>query len=191
MKKLGFTLAEILITLVIIGVIAAMTIPSLMNSTNNEEYRAGLKKAVSSLNQAAKLEYSLNGYMLGLNITTSNNAQSLVSSIFGPRMSILTSGTGTANCAILANNSYVAGATPDYCFTGNDGMIYSVFNPAVDSADGSAVVSKIYVDVNGSKGPNILTTNSTDPKDIYYLRIKSARVMPGDTAASGVMFNEK
>ena len=60
-RKNAFTLSEVLITLVIIGVIAAITVPSLMNNTNAEEYRASLKKAISGLNQALILEYSLNG----------------------------------------------------------------------------------------------------------------------------------
>ena len=50
----GFTLAEVLITLVIIGVIASMTIPTLMNKTNKQEYVAGLKKVYSSLSQATQ-----------------------------------------------------------------------------------------------------------------------------------------
>ena len=45
----GFTLAEVLITLVIIGVIASMTIPTLMNKTNKQEYVSRLKKAYSTL----------------------------------------------------------------------------------------------------------------------------------------------
>ena len=49
---LGFTLAEVLITLVIIGVIAAITVPSLINKTNNQEYVSRLKKAYSTLAQA-------------------------------------------------------------------------------------------------------------------------------------------
>ena len=48
----GFTLAEVLITLVIIGVIAAMTIPTLINKTNNHEYISRLKKAYSTMAQA-------------------------------------------------------------------------------------------------------------------------------------------
>ena len=48
----GFTLAEVLITLVIIGVIGAMTIPTLMNNTNKQEYVSKLKKAYSTLSQA-------------------------------------------------------------------------------------------------------------------------------------------
>ena len=50
--KNGFTLAEVLITLVIIGVIAAMTIPTLINKTNKQEYVSRLKKAYSTLAQA-------------------------------------------------------------------------------------------------------------------------------------------
>ena len=48
----AFTLAEVLITLVIVGVIAAMTIPTLMNNTNKQEYVSRLKKAYSTLSQA-------------------------------------------------------------------------------------------------------------------------------------------
>ena len=48
----GFTLAEVLITLVIIGVIAAMTIPTLINKTNKQEDVSRLKKTYSTLAQA-------------------------------------------------------------------------------------------------------------------------------------------
>ena len=40
MKKLGFTLAEVLITLVVIGIVAAITVPTLNNSTNNEQFKS-------------------------------------------------------------------------------------------------------------------------------------------------------
>ena len=60
-KKSGFTLAEVLVTLMIIGVIAAMTIPSLMQSTAQQEFRAAYKKATSMINQAVTLNYALDG----------------------------------------------------------------------------------------------------------------------------------
>ena len=60
-KKSGFTLAEVLVTLMIIGVIAAMTIPSLMQSTAQQEYRVAFKKAISMINQAVTLNYALEG----------------------------------------------------------------------------------------------------------------------------------
>ncbi len=50
MKK-AFTLAEVLITLGIIGVVAAMSLPSLMNKITNRTFEAKFKKSVSVLNQ--------------------------------------------------------------------------------------------------------------------------------------------
>lgn len=52
-KRSGFTLAEVLITLGIIGVVAAMTIPTLIQNTNSAKFSAQFKKSVSTLSQAA------------------------------------------------------------------------------------------------------------------------------------------
>ena len=54
-SKAGFTLAEVLITLGIIGVVAAMTIPSLMTAYNKHLTETRLKKFYSLFNQAIKL----------------------------------------------------------------------------------------------------------------------------------------
>ncbi|MBQ8459964.1 type II secretion system protein [bacterium] len=53
--KTAFTLAEVLITLGIIGVVAAMTIPTLIANTNGQRYRSQFKKTVSTLNQAVRM----------------------------------------------------------------------------------------------------------------------------------------
>ena len=53
--KNGFTLAEVLITLVIIGVIAALTVPALIQNTQKQEYVSALKKAYSTLSQVAQI----------------------------------------------------------------------------------------------------------------------------------------
>ncbi|MDE6139113.1 MAG: type II secretion system GspH family protein [Candidatus Gastranaerophilales bacterium] len=55
MKFCGFTLAEVLITLGIIGVVAAMTIPTLIANTNSLKYRSQFKKSISTLSQAGKM----------------------------------------------------------------------------------------------------------------------------------------
>lgn len=49
LQRRAFTLAEVLITLVIIGVIAAFTIPTLINNTKKQEYVSALKKTYSTL----------------------------------------------------------------------------------------------------------------------------------------------
>lgn len=48
----GFTLAEILITLGIIGVVASMTMPTLINKTNRKQDAAKIKKFYSTMSQA-------------------------------------------------------------------------------------------------------------------------------------------
>ena len=60
MKK-AFTLAEVLITLAIIGVVAALTIPSVISNTQQQEFKTGLRKAVSVLNQAITMNMALDG----------------------------------------------------------------------------------------------------------------------------------
>lgn len=50
--RLGFTLAEVLVTLGIIGVVAALTMPSLINSTQNRELQSALNKGYSEISQA-------------------------------------------------------------------------------------------------------------------------------------------
>jgi len=57
--KRGFTLAEVLITLGIIGVVAAMTIPNLIANTKSARYRSQYKKAVSTLTQAVRMNMNL------------------------------------------------------------------------------------------------------------------------------------
>ena len=42
MKKNGFTLAEVLITLAIIGVVATLTLPALMTNTQEQQSRTAL-----------------------------------------------------------------------------------------------------------------------------------------------------
>ncbi len=61
-KSLAFTLAEVLITLGIIGVVAAMTIPNLIANTRSSQYRSAFKKAVSTLSQAGRMSEAQYGY---------------------------------------------------------------------------------------------------------------------------------
>ena len=56
-RKSAFTLAEVLITLAIIGVVAAMTLPTLIQNHQKQAYVTGLKKAVSvSQNMLKKMQ---------------------------------------------------------------------------------------------------------------------------------------
>ena len=59
--KNSFTLAEVLITLGIIGVVAAMTLPALIQKQNEKATVVQLKKAYSMLSQAVLAEIAENG----------------------------------------------------------------------------------------------------------------------------------
>ena len=61
MKKIGFTLAEVLITLAIIGVVAAISIPSVISNSQQQEFKTGLRKAVSVLNSAITMNMAIDG----------------------------------------------------------------------------------------------------------------------------------
>lgn len=195
MRKLGFTLAEVLITLVIIGVIAAMTVPTLMNNTNAQEFRSALKKAISGANQALTLNYALEG----LGAQDYSTADTLVDDVFKKRMSVIDDdtwlGEGTGACD---------GAK----FTTADGMKFCVTNwgvgeieanqtsacnsyNTVPCTEGGADTYNLMIDVNGAKNPNRLTTDANSPRDIYTATIYNQKVIPYGDAAQGVMFDKK
>ena len=54
-RKAAFTMAEVLITLGIIGIVAAMTLPSMINNIRNKHLHTALKKAYSRHSEALAL----------------------------------------------------------------------------------------------------------------------------------------
>lgn len=64
-KALGFTLSEILITIGIIGIIATITIPPLINNYRKQMTVKKLKKTYSTLTQAIKMSEAENGSISG------------------------------------------------------------------------------------------------------------------------------
>ena len=97
----GFTLAEVLITLGIIGVVAAMTMPTLINSTQGAQYKTAFKKSLTVLSQAVVMNIALNDYDLsqvvgGDNATAdadASGAQSLWE-VFQNRLNIVREASG-------------------------------------------------------------------------------------------------
>ena len=197
MKK-GFTLAEVLITLVIIGVIAAMTIPTLMNSTNNQEFRVGLKKAISTLNQAMSLNYALEGTQVGTT-STLTNASDIVNNLFKKRMSVIT--TQTTGTAFASTNAPFT-ATNDELFYTADGMRFAIttFSGEYDPVADQMYYGLVLIDVNGDKAPNTVCTNANAPTDTYVATMYGNRVVAGNMksqsdaasiAAQQIIFDKK
>lgn len=143
--KNGFTLAETLITLGIIGIVAAMTIPNMINAYKAKQLRTRFNKAYSIIQQAAR---QINANDLSLDI------------LFGGK------GTGGRYNKLLP---YLSGATDcgyyykEKClnireYTGmstgglDDGQIML--------SDGTLITFErsgaIAVDINGSNKPNLV-----------------------------------
>lgn len=179
MMKKGFTLAEVLITLVIIGVVASMTIPTLMNSTQGTEYKTGFKKAMSTLNQAFSLNYAITATLPGEDDYATN--QGMLDYFFKKRLSVISTATSTSAFA-TGDGVQITASNDSNVFYTSDGMRY-LFN--IDSASGVAdstgdkYYGTILVDVNGEKGPNTLTTDATNPKDTYVMTFYGTRVVAG------------
>ncbi len=72
MKK-GFTLAEVLITLGIIGVVAAMTIPSIIQSYKKKSFSAQLLKTYNTVLNTFRLSEDEHGDMSGWTIPNLGN----------------------------------------------------------------------------------------------------------------------
>ena len=184
-RKSGFTLAEVLITLGIIGVVAAMTIPSLMNQTGQAEFKTGMKKALSVLNQAITMNVALDGNDFSSLTTTVTNVQGAsLYNMFVTRMNIVA--TGTTNAPANMN------AAANYALFFNDGMVIS-FPQAASTCDGTNKCTLI-VDVNGVKKPNQLSlaTVSGTTKGIYdqfVFRLANQQVQAYDGKSQYVLYN--
>ena len=63
MKK-GFTLAEVLITIGIIGVVAAMTLPALIQNYQDKQFKTAYKKAYADANAAFKFMIANDDYVI-------------------------------------------------------------------------------------------------------------------------------
>ena len=189
MRKFAFTLSEVLITLVIIGIIAAITIPTLMNNTNGQEYRSALKKAISQLNQALVLNYALTG----LSSHDYTSAELIVNEIFSKRMNV-----------IDGESQFTSSDCDGTVFTTDDGMIFCVNNYSSAYSDVKGVSCDIYnmtpcvqsdgpnlwIDVNGDRKPNRATTSYQRPRDIYQAQIYSQKVVPYGAPTQQVMYDK-
>lgn len=195
MKKFAFTLSEVLITLVIIGVLAALLVPALMNNTNGQEYKTAAKKAISALNQALALEYSLEG----LTAQDFGSAEEIVQDLFKKRMNNIEPSAIEFTVANCHNES------PKSIFNTADGMIFCVSNYQSDFSDEPNSKcdfynqtpcvkqdgANVWIDVNGFRKPNRVTTSPSRPRDVYQAQIYAQKVVPYGEPTQGISYDKQ
>ena len=206
-KRFGFTLAEVLITLGIIGVVAAMTMPSLMNSTQGAQYKAAYKKALSAISQAVTLNVALDDYNFADTVGTNTTDPQSMYTMFKNRMNIVKTAVGTTGYSIFKGDSTAfTQGTSNYTLFFNDGIAFSFPQAAVsctkDSTKGTFNTANCrgFIDVNGEKAPNKVVrcegsgTGSdctvTSPTDIYPVEFYDQTIVPASDAAKAVLYGK-
>lgn len=176
MKTKGFTLSEVLITLGVIGVVAAITLPTLTHKINDIIIVNRLKKFYSALNQAMLLTIAKDVDYNSL--VVENGSQSSINnwykSTIKPEFNIIQECFNTKGC-FSENIKTLGGSTP-YAY--NEGIGIGDDIVSFITIDGYNVIIDVYsrgsinerfgikitpengivyfVDVNGTQKPNIV-----------------------------------
>ena len=169
MKKssLGFTLAEVLITLAIIGVVAAMTIPTLVNKYQDRVNETRYKKAVSMLSQAVQLsmaEIDSPGNMKNTDLWNCKDKDDVQACYKNATKKLFKSIAldGDALIDKMAEADYGETTNPwdnvDYAFTTGDGLTFGY------ASDDEGL--RLILDTNVASKPNNIS------KDLYALQIQ-------------------
>lgn len=173
-KNKGFTLAEVLITLSIIGVVAALTIPSLVRKYEKQQWITGYKAAVNLLSQTTMMIAAENGGTL--NGAFSNEAEMVeayAAHIKGAHTCIdCRPQDGLDFWAykghfLNGKERYEYGMWSFIYF--NNGSAWLMTIASFPDESGEYVAEgQISIDVNGKKGPN---TEGKDRNSIYLPRL--------------------
>ena len=180
MRKSGFTLAEVLITLGIIGVIATLTLPTLMSNTAEREYSTAVKKAISSLTESVQMQVALENVSFDEMIDASSDGDSGFSTENASLYAFLATRMQTEKLGDMGSSDVCAdGATTGTANCLDYSEPASTFSHAMFFRDGSALIFnaddtiethtdcydtqgvqrncfQVIYDVNGTKKPNAL-----------------------------------
>lgn len=160
LKRPAFTLAEVLITLGIIGVVAAMTMPSLVANYEKKRTATAVKKAYSELSQALKLAEVDYGdmeywdYPDGFDIEENKAFVNRYITPYYKGVTMLQDGSVPGSISQTGIN-----------FISSNGTIFS-------GKPNNSKAFFVLVDINGFKRPNKMGT------DIFYFATSTGKLMP-------------
>jgi prepilin-type N-terminal cleavage/methylation domain-containing protein len=187
----GFTLAEVLITLLIIGVVSSLVIPAIINDTQEAELKTAWKKTYSEIDQATK-KIMLDNAGTMKDLSFSGDSSNFIKDKYGEYLSYIESCNNNrsyGNCWSTIN-TYKNGSTSPYS-TPEEFALHIIANDAgailkngtfIQFHGGTVgsyksdcpenMCSNIFVDVNGFKNPNVVG------KDIFGIIVTPTGIKP-------------
>ena len=190
-KNFAFTLAETLITLVIIGIIAAVTIPTITVFYNEYEKTAKIRKTYATLNNALSLAIVLGGdSVFDVSANDFTTVQNYFDNYLKDRLSVTKVCYNKKGCWNSGDTKYLKGGNVYYNRTGigigadiitavlADGTFINVDvygSSSIWTYFGTKVQNNglvIFFDINGEKEPN------TVGKDIFAVIYSSKGLVP-------------
>ena len=167
-EKAAFTLAEVLITLGVIGVVAAMTLPGLVNKYQEKAWLTQFKVTYSVLSQAYLRAYQEHGAIKNWNLPLDNKAESarIVADNLLPYLNLAQDWKQNSNYSshnlpmhylglngIKIATGFNGWESAHYVFALANGATVGIFDFLLDEVDNKLRVL-LYVDTNGGNGPN-------------------------------------
>lgn len=164
-KRNAFTLAEVLITLGVLGVVVALTLPSVVNKYKKQTVAAKLEQAYSMLNNAGLRAVEDFGDPIYWNYnTTGQYSDQFIAKYFIPYLKTSVCSYPESIQAVYTNSGdlafYVTWTKQNNMYCLSNGM--SIFGMS-HSSNNRIAGQRIVVDINGPKFPNVYG------KDIFEL----------------------
>ena len=164
MRNKGFTLAEVLITLTIVGVVAAITVPALYSNVNNATMEKQTVKFYTQLQQAVS-RFMVDERLEKIVFWKDFNPEEFVNKYIIVNKACTKD--NVKDCLIDTEYSHADGSKAykysRYFTLDKTGRTYIMADGAVFSVNS---YGDVYVDVNGKKGPN------KEGYDLWWLSIQ-------------------
>lgn len=175
MKKLrAFTLAEVLVTLMIIGVIAGMTIPALRKDAMDRTIATNLKKAMSEMNQATALVMTNNESNKLYRTGVLDDQETFDTEFVRKYLNVIKECPAGSNDDCFGGSSLVS----DKSYLLSNGIALSFSGCLGLVNDGTC---NVFVDVTGPKSPNRAGTDQF----MMQMNANDGRVYVGSAVGGG------
>lgn len=186
--KGGFTLAEVLITLGVIGVVAAITIPTLVNNIQDRHFKALWKRTFSEISNAyehAFAENPVNVPSRAMYDTMALYSKEIYYQVFSRLTDDYCIVEGTQGKVCPSNYVKMTNLSPncgslnpkenkEFCYFAGAGGYAQLKSGVRIYAQGYLWSQPAFlVDVNGIKGPNIVG------RDMFIVLFRGNKVIPG------------